>query len=566
DLDPGETVDCTFTNVKAGSITIVKDAVPNDPQDFSFTCSPPLGSFTLDDDADGTLNSTTGPVSVAAGVYSCSEASVSGWAPTSATCSDGSPVGAINVSPGENVTCTFVNTKNGSITIVKDVANPPGTHSQDFSFTCAAPLGNFSLDDDLDPALSNTQGPVSVAPGMYGCSEASVPLWTLTSATCSDGSPVNAINVGPGESVTCTFLNTKNGSITIVKDVANPPGTHPQDFSFTCSAPIGSFQLDDDADGTFSDTRGPTSVSAGTYGCSEAPTAGWVLTSATCSDGSPVSAINVSAAEDVTCTYVNAPVGNVVITKVCVGGNETFGFTGTLGAFALTCVGGGASQSFTNIPVGAKTVTESPAPAGWSFTGLTCGDPDNGTTTSGSTATIDLDAGETVTCTYTNMKSATVVIVKNTVPDSDQDFGFSCAGLGTFSLDDDADGTLPNTHQFDNVTPGSYTCTEANAQGYQTAVSCADPDAGSTGEPPTALIDADPGETVTCTFTNTFHPGPNPVGGILGLLDGADVSAPRESSRNTAPGGPDGLMLGAVGAGVGLLLAAAWVARRRLLR
>ena len=29
-LDPGETVKCTFTNVKRGTITIIKDAVPND--------------------------------------------------------------------------------------------------------------------------------------------------------------------------------------------------------------------------------------------------------------------------------------------------------------------------------------------------------------------------------------------------------------------------------------------------------------------------------------------------------------------------------------------------------
>ena len=32
-----EDINCTFTNKKLGSITIVKDAVPNDPQDFSFT-------------------------------------------------------------------------------------------------------------------------------------------------------------------------------------------------------------------------------------------------------------------------------------------------------------------------------------------------------------------------------------------------------------------------------------------------------------------------------------------------------------------------------------------------
>src|SRR6185436_3541594 len=44
-----------------GSITIIKDAVPNAPQDFSFTASPapPLANFSLDDDpSDATLLNT----------------------------------------------------------------------------------------------------------------------------------------------------------------------------------------------------------------------------------------------------------------------------------------------------------------------------------------------------------------------------------------------------------------------------------------------------------------------------------------------------------------------------
>ena len=53
DLDPGETVDCTYTNTKRGTINIVKDAAPDDVADFGFTETiTPItgGSFTLDDD------------------------------------------------------------------------------------------------------------------------------------------------------------------------------------------------------------------------------------------------------------------------------------------------------------------------------------------------------------------------------------------------------------------------------------------------------------------------------------------------------------------------------------
>ena len=32
--------------------------------------------------------------------------------------------------------------------------------------------------------------------------------WTLSSATCSEGSPVSAIAISPGETTLCTFNNT----------------------------------------------------------------------------------------------------------------------------------------------------------------------------------------------------------------------------------------------------------------------------------------------------------------------------------------------------------------------
>ena len=556
DLDPGETVTCTYTNTQDGTITIIKDAVPNDPQDFTFTCPAPLGTFSLDDDADGTLSNTNGPVSVAPNTYNCSEAAVTGWTQTSATCSDGSPVNAINVSAGENVTCTFTNTKDGTITIIKDAVP---NDAQDFSFTCSAPLGTFSLDDDADGTLSNSNGPVMVAPGTYSCSEATVSGWTQTSATCSDSSLVSAINLAPGESVTCTFANTKDGSITIIKD-AQPD--HAQDFSFTCSAPIGSFSLDDDADGTLPNTKGPVSVAAGTYSCSEAAMPLWTA-SPSCSDGSPVSAINVSAGENVTCTFTNVGSGAITIIKDAIPNEpQDFSFGGT--CFPSFNLDDDADGTLSNTKtashsVGSCTVIENGPVSGWNFISLLCTDPDGGTTIGGQTANIDLDVGETVVCTYTNTKSATVMIVKDTVPDAPQDFSIACGGLGVILLDDDANATLPNSHQFSNVVAGTYTCTETNVAGYQITISCSDPDGGSTVSPPSATIDADSGETVTCTFVNTFHPGGNPVGGIAGLLD-EDQASQRAGSAGT-PGSLLGL-LGALMASMFVLLVTGVVIRR----
>jgi hypothetical protein len=562
DVGPGENVTCTFTNTKHGSITIVKDAVPNDAQDFSFTCSAPLGNFSLDDDGDGTLPNTQGPVVVAPGTYSCSEGPAAGWTLGSATCSDGSPVNAIGVGPAENVTCTFTNVQQAAITIVKDsIPNDP----QDFSFTCSAPLGNFALDDDADGTLSNTQGPVSVAPGTYNCSEAGVAGWTQTSSTCSDGSPVNAINAASGESITCTFTNTKNGSITIVKD-AIPNDA--QDFSFTCSAPVGNFSLDDDADGTLTNTKGPVSVAPATYNCSETAVSGWTQTSATCSDSSPVNAINVSAGENVTCTFVNTKGSTVTIIKDALPNNaQDFSFTGTcFAAFSLDDDGDGtlSNTKTGSLTPGSCTVIEGASPSGWSFTSLTCSDPDNGTSTNGQTATIDLDVGEAITCTYTNSLNGTVIIVKDTQPNSAQDFQFACGGLGVFQLDDDSDVTLPNTKTFNNVPPNAtYTCTESNVVGYQIAASCDDPDNGSTVNVPSVDVDVDPGETVTCTFINLGNtpPGPFPVGGIAGLLYAEDPSPAQTDVEQS--NGYLALILGVASALIAACATTLVVARRR---
>src|SRR5206468_1285158 len=61
DVAAGETVTCSFTNKKRGSIVIVKDSQPHDPQDFTFTTGGGLspGSFQLDDDPVGPLSNTT---------------------------------------------------------------------------------------------------------------------------------------------------------------------------------------------------------------------------------------------------------------------------------------------------------------------------------------------------------------------------------------------------------------------------------------------------------------------------------------------------------------------------
>ncbi|WP_363799791.1 hypothetical protein ABU614_06490 [Lysobacter firmicutimachus] len=109
--------------------------------------------------------------------------------------------------------------------------------------------------------------------------------------------------------------------------------------------------------------------------------------------------------------------------------------------------------------------------------------------------------------TDTDTPTGTIVIVKDAVPNDAQDFAFTTTGTGlsAFSLDDDADGTLPNTRTFTGLEPGSYGVTEAATAGWSlTALSCSDPDNGTVVDLANRLatIDIDSGETVTCTYTN----------------------------------------------------------------
>ncbi len=84
---------------------------------------------------------------------------------------------------------------------------------------------------------------------------------------------------------------------------------------------------------------------------------------------------------------------------------QVFRFTGGLGSFTLDGDANPATPSqrtFTVAP-GTYAVAES-ATVGWNLAGIACADPDGGSSTSipNRTASIDLDAGETVTCTFTN--------------------------------------------------------------------------------------------------------------------------------------------------------------------
>jgi fimbrial isopeptide formation D2 family protein len=485
-----EHVTCTYTNTKLGSITIVKDAVPNDDQDFAYSGA--LGAFNLDDDGNNgnTLSNTKTVTGLEPGSYAVTEAAAAGWDLTALSCNDGGTTtdlatrtATIDLDAGEDITCTYTNTKRGSITIIKDaVPNDP----QDFAFTG---LGGFSLDDDGDNGntLSNTFVAPNLTPGSYTVTEGDVSGWELTGLTCNDGDGGTTVSVAdrkavidldPGQSITCTYVNTKAGRI-IVDKVTDPSGD-PQSFTFTTTgAGYTGFSLTDAAQPHDSGDLKP-----GTYSVAEQTPAGWDLTSATCTGGQSPESINLAAGQTVTCTFNNQKDANIVVVKQTDpdGDPASFEFDTNYGSnFSLK---DGQQNDSGDLDPGTYSVAELPA-AGWDLTSATCSDGSN-------PAAIGLSAGETVTCTFNNQKDAHIIVVKQTDPDGDPaSFEFDSNYGSNFSL---KDGEQNDSGDLD---PGTYSVAELTPAGWDlTSSTCSD------GSNPSA-IGLSAGETVTCTFTNT---------------------------------------------------------------
>ncbi len=210
-LQAGETVTCTFNNRKRAHIIVDKVTTPSgDTTSFSFTAGGSgYSNFNLTDAA------APNDQSLAPGSYSVSEGAVTGWDLTSSPCvssnGDTETIDSISLQAGETVTCTFNNRKRGHI-IIDKVTNPSGD-TQSFTFTPNYNGGTtFQLADATTP---NDSG--AIVPGNYSVSEGAVTGWDKTSAVCSDGSAVSAISLQAGETVTCTFTNTKRGLAQVIK-------------------------------------------------------------------------------------------------------------------------------------------------------------------------------------------------------------------------------------------------------------------------------------------------------------------------------------------------------------
>ena len=322
-------------------------------------------------------------------------------------------------------------------------------------------------------------------PGTYNASETVPDGWSLTSATCNDGSQPNAIALGAGETVTCTFTNTKTAKVIVKKVMVG--GTETFDFTGT---PSGSISVNE---GTIEANVAPGQQ----YVSTESIEPGWDLTSVTCNDGNSVGSVpnrtatfNVEAGETVTCTFTNTKQAKIIIEKQTDPPDYpmTFDFTGEIVATLAD------NETAEKLVAPGGTYR---SPRRRRTSGISSRSPATTTTRRGAsptlTATFRVHAGEVVKCTFENRKRGDITVIKQTDPPNDpQSFSFNASwDPDGFSLVDDG------SENSKGLVPGIYSVSENVPAGWAlTSATCND------GSPINA-IDLQPAEDIICTFNNT---------------------------------------------------------------
>ncbi len=255
-------------------------------------------------------------------------------------------------------------------------------------------------------------------------------------------------------------INISNCGTIVVKKVTVPsPDPTNESFNFSLNGPASpNITLPK----TFSLMNGQsntTQVFANSgYNVAETVPLGWVLTSATCDNGDPVTNITVGLNQTVTCTFTNTAEGTLIVKKV------TNPASDTTTVFTFTAGGGLSPTSFTLLNLGSKTYPDLLAGSGynvsensianWDLTSAVCDGTGN------TPANITITPGGTVTCTFTNTERGAITIIKK------DDAGNLLDGATFVVIDssNNTDGTcttVAGTCTISNLVPGVYTVHES---------------------------------------------------------------------------------------------------------
>lgn len=311
--------------------------------------------------------------------------------------------------------------------------------------------------------------------------------------------------------VTCSFINTEGGSLTIQKETL-PTGS-PQSFNFSQDMDdSGDFSLVDGASRTFDNLN---SANDGTYSVTEGVPAGWTLLDVACTDAEagPLTqgedfgfaadtlTIDIASGQNVSCTFTNVQEGRAIVRKEVFPVDDATMFTFT-GDVAGTIAGGDQFELVIPVPPGTDLDAVEAVPVGWDLVSVACDDGNSVGDAGLATATFNVEPGETVTCVFTNVLRGNIVVTKEAIGDNGV-FSFLTNFDGTIQIDTAVNDTVSyNLPASDEADAGTYSVTE-DTNGLDRWTYDGSVCTGSEGVEDNDLIDLDPGETVTCVFTNT---------------------------------------------------------------
>jgi hypothetical protein len=400
-----ETV-CTFNNAAQGAIKIVKKTSGGsgtitaadrtfhfDPTGFG----PALGfDLTPASGDDSTGASQEFGSLLTSSTYSVTEADRLGWDLGTAACLDGNgaATGTLNgttlsgiaVVGGKTTTCTFTNTRDlqeisGRIVVRKTTVPSPDPLDSTFAFTTTGTgYTGFSLKNGQQNDTN-----FALAPGTYSVAETANSLYTTTSSCSSDqaadASTPAAISLQAGETVTCTFTNTRDqGYLKLSKVFDAKASGFAGTFAvvYNCGAGDVTVNLAAGASSTVGPFGTTTSCTVSEPTLPTAP-ANWTFGTPSVSTPNPVTITKGDPATAVTVTVTNSishDQGYLKVSKVF--DPKASGFAGTF-AVVYNC---GAGDVTVNLAAGASTTvgpfdtttsctvsepTLPAAPANWTF-------------------------------------------------------------------------------------------------------------------------------------------------------------------------------------------------------
>lgn len=381
----------------------------------------------------------------------------------------------------DDVSCTFTVKEPGSIRIRQRTSS---SFDEDFSYSVTgAGLSAFSLDND-GSAATGAQLPSSrlfrnLAPGNFSVTLAAKPGFRLTALTCttteSPDIPTRkvSIHVSQGEDVDCTFEITELASVRVTLDV-RPEDQ--RDFVFDTSSLGSPASVTLDDDGVTGPARTPDSVVLsnrlpGDYTIQQGSGgAGPVLDlrSITCT-GTVLSrnlttrsvTFRLHGGENLACTFRNDRQGSITIIEDSQPDGAidyVFNDSELPGPFTLDDDADPTNSNTRLIaPVSSGSVhvvTQAAAPGSppWRLVSLTCNTGES-TSLAARTATIAVDPGEQVTCTFVN---------EQFLPDA----LIAPSRAGPFAGDDIRSGTVLDTQTLERTVsaPGQHVVTVVKAQ------------------------------------------------------------------------------------------------------